>query len=64
MDIYNYFFPCQDIHDRRVDITMFVGKNRRISGKLSKKELKIILNNQFSHIANTLKVSRDVANND
>jgi hypothetical protein len=61
-EVYHYFFPCRDIHDRRERVAAYNGINRRHADTLSSTELKKALNNQFDSLATTITHAKDINN--
>ena len=61
--IFDYMFPCRDIHDRRENFKkVSASDERRSNNKLSRSELERALNKQFNSLATTISHAKDVMN--
>ena len=61
-DVYNYFFPCKELHDRREKDSSRKGKERRADTcYMNSTELKRALNKKFDALATTITHAKDLA---
>jgi len=53
--IYNYFFPCQNLRDRRREaVVKYEGEERRHDNTLNDRELRHALDDQFDSLSTTI----------